>query len=174
MVHRDDAIPALTNLLLFGDNPSGEVFAVQADQLPAGGQDTIRRVLFIFQGDGVSKTLLQLIQEKNRGQSRSPATRADLRFGTGPEGRIFLLNKRDGVIRLAGALTGELRHRGFVFWIRVPADFGNKELVRTLTSNRQTERASAVLKHPAWLRGHRISSSPVGTLAGGTIPFIRA
>ena len=115
VVYRDDAIPALTNLLLFGDNPSGEVFAIQADQLPAGGQDAIRRVLFIFQDDEMSKTLLQLIQEKNRGQGRSPATRADLRFGTGPEGQIFLLNKRDGVIRLLvpWQAAEQRQHAGF-------------------------------------------------------------
>ena len=47
-----------------------------------------------------SKTLLQLVQEKNREQGRSPATRVDLRFGTGPNTQIFLLNKRDGTIRL--------------------------------------------------------------------------
>ena len=44
--------------------------------------------------------IVELVQEKNGEQGRSPATRADLRFGGGPEGRIFLLNKRDGVIRL--------------------------------------------------------------------------
>ena len=98
VVYRDDAVPALTNLLLFGDNPSGEVFFVHADQLPTGGQDAIRRVLFTQNGAAV--TLLQLIQEKNREQGRSPAMRADLRFGAGPEGQVFLLNKRDGVIRL--------------------------------------------------------------------------
>ena len=98
VVYRDDVIPQLTNLLLFGDFPSGEVFYVQADQLPEGGQDAIRRVL--FRDAGASKTLLQLIQKKNRGQGRSPASRADLRFGTGPAGQLFLLNKRDGVIRL--------------------------------------------------------------------------
>ncbi len=100
VVYRDDAIPALANLLLFGDNPSGEVFAVQVDPLPAGGQDAIRRVLFIFKDDAKSKTLLQLIQEKNGTQGRSAASQADLRFGTGPEGQVFLLNKSDGVIRL--------------------------------------------------------------------------
>ena len=100
VVYRDDAIPALTNLLLFGDNPSGEVFSVQADQLPEGGQEAIRRVLFTFQDDGEAKTLLQLVQEKNGEQGRSPASRASLRFGTGPGGQVFLLNKYDGVIRL--------------------------------------------------------------------------
>ena len=98
VVYRQSAIPQLANLLLFGDNPSGEVFYVSADQLPSGGQDAIRRIL--FNSDGEAKTLLQLIHEKNREQGRSPATRADLRFGTGPDGQVFVLNKRDGVIRL--------------------------------------------------------------------------
>ena len=98
VVYRHDAIPQLRNLVLFGDNPSGEVFSIHADQLPSGGQDAIRRIL--FNDNGASKTLLQLIQEKNSDQGKSPATRADLRFGTGPDNQIFLLNKRDGTIRL--------------------------------------------------------------------------
>ena len=98
VVYRRNAISQLANLLLFGDNPSGEVFYVSADQLPGGGQDAIRRILFTTDGD--AKTLLQLIQEKNLEQGRTPARRADLRFGTGPDGQIFLLNKRDGIIRL--------------------------------------------------------------------------
>jgi glucose/arabinose dehydrogenase len=97
-VYRGKAIPQLAGLLLFGDNPSGEVFYVNADKLPAGGQDPIRRVLF-NDGSG-SKTLLELIKEKNLKQGKEPATRADLRFGTGPDGQIFVLNKRDGTIRL--------------------------------------------------------------------------
>jgi hypothetical protein len=99
-VYRDDAIPQLRNRLVFGDNPSGEIFSVSADALPSGGQDAIGRVLFVVDADDDPKTLLQLVQEKNSEQGRSPATRADLRFGGGPDGRIFLLNKRDGVIRL--------------------------------------------------------------------------
>jgi hypothetical protein len=97
-VYRQKTIPQLANLLLFGDNPSGEIFYVNADDLPQGGQDPIRRVLFTDKGE--SKTLLQLIKEKNVAQGKPPATRADLRFGEGPNGQIFILNKRDGVIRL--------------------------------------------------------------------------
>ena len=37
----------MTNRLLVGDMPSGDVFHVSADQLPNGGQDAIRRVLFV-------------------------------------------------------------------------------------------------------------------------------
>lgn len=97
-VYRDDAIPQLANLVLFGDSPSGEVFYIDADNLPDGGQDPIRRVL--FNDGGEAKTLLQLIQEKNAEQGRGAASRADLRFGAGPDGQLLLLNKHDGVIRL--------------------------------------------------------------------------
>jgi hypothetical protein len=45
------------------------------------------------------RTFLELIQAKNREQGREPASRTDLRFATGPDGRLFLLNKHDGVIR---------------------------------------------------------------------------
>jgi len=92
IVYRGTAIPQLANLVLFGDNPSGEVFYFNADRLPAGGQDAIRRVL--FSSGGSTKTLLQLIKEKN-----SSAGRADLRFGLGPDNEVFLLNKQDGTIR---------------------------------------------------------------------------
>lgn len=96
-VYRADRIPQIANMVLWGDNPSGEVWAISADNIPDGGQDSIRRVLLDDQG--TPKTLLQLIQEKNREQGRDPASRADLRFGTGPEGQVFLLNKQDGTIR---------------------------------------------------------------------------
>jgi hypothetical protein len=97
-VYRGTAIPQLRNLLIFGDNPSGEIFYVDADKLPSGGQDPIRRIL--FNHNGSATTLLELIREKNAAQGRTPATRADLRFGQGPDGQILVLNKRDGVIRL--------------------------------------------------------------------------
>jgi hypothetical protein len=97
LVYRDGAIRQLNGLLMFGDNPSGEMFYVHADKLPNGGQDAIRRIL--LDDNGTSKTFLQVIQEKNGKQGRKPATRADLRFGLGPDGQVFLLNKADGVIR---------------------------------------------------------------------------
>jgi len=96
-VYREKTIRALTNKLIFGDIPSGEVFYIDADNLPKGGQDALHRIL--FNDKGARKRLLQLIQEKNQAQGKTPATRADLRFGVGPEGQILILNKRDGVIR---------------------------------------------------------------------------
>lgn len=99
LVYRHSAIRQLAGLLIFGDNPSGELFYVNADKLPPnGGQDAIRRILFTENGE--TKTLLQLIQEKNVAQGKAKATRADLRFGLGPNGQLFVLNKRDDTIRL--------------------------------------------------------------------------
>jgi hypothetical protein len=98
LVYRHSRIPQLANLLIFGDNPSGEIFYVSADNLPKGGQDPIRRIL--LNDNGAAKTFLQVIKEKNASQGRNPATRADLRFSEGPDGEIFLLNKRDATIRM--------------------------------------------------------------------------
>ena len=97
VVYRGDNVPQLANLVLFGDGPSGEVFYFPADDLPAGGQGAMRRVLFDDRGE--TKTLLQMVREKNVSQGRAPTARADVRLDTGPGGRIFLLNKHDGVIR---------------------------------------------------------------------------
>ena len=71
---------------------------MNADELPKGGQDSIRRVL--LNDNGTNKTLLQLIKEKNAAQGRTPVNRADLRFGEGSDGRIYILNKGDATIRL--------------------------------------------------------------------------
>jgi hypothetical protein len=94
-VYRANHIPAISNMVLWGDNPSGEVFATPADNLPSGGQASIRRVL--FNDEGQAKTLVQLIQKHVPG-----ANQADLRLGAGPEGAIFLLNKADGIVRRLG------------------------------------------------------------------------
>jgi hypothetical protein len=97
-VYRDGRLKSLRNLLLFGDNPSGEMFYVNADKLPPnGGQDAIRRI--VFNDKGQPRTLLDLVKAKAVEKGRKPPTRADLRYGEGPDGRIFILNKWDGVIR---------------------------------------------------------------------------
>ena len=100
VVYRGDVIPELKDKLLFGDIVSGEVFYVHVDKPHYGGQDEIRRVLFNHEGE--TKTLLQLVQESRHQQELPEISRADLRFGAGPDGQVFLLNKRDGVIRRLG------------------------------------------------------------------------
>ena len=97
-VYRDGNVKQLRNLLIFGDNPSGEIFYLNADKLPNGGQDQLRRIL--FDDKGTHKTLLQLIREKNAAQGKPAAPRADLRLGRGANNQIFVMNKRDGVIRV--------------------------------------------------------------------------
>ena len=99
VVYRNTAIPQLTDRILFGDMPSGEVFHVSADDLPKGGQDAIRRVLFVTGSEASPRTVLAIIQEKNRAQGKTAATRADVRLDATPSGRIFVLNKADGMVR---------------------------------------------------------------------------
>jgi hypothetical protein len=112
-VYRQGNVKQLQNLMLFGDNPSGEIFYLNADKLPNGGQDQLRRIMFDdpstssgspraeSRGDkATNKTLLQLIREKNAAQGKPPAPRADLRLGRGAGNQIFIMNKRDGVIRV--------------------------------------------------------------------------
>ena len=96
-VYRETAIKSLTGMLIFGDNPSGELFYVNADRLPSGGQNFHR---IRFNDKGETKTLLQLIKDKNTQQGKPAANRADLRMGAGPNGQLFVLNKHDGTVRL--------------------------------------------------------------------------
>jgi glucose/arabinose dehydrogenase len=100
VVYRSSAVPKLKGRLLFGDMPSGELFHVSADDLPKGGQDAIRRVLFVTPSGAGPRTLLQIIQEKNRAQGKPAAERADMRFDANAGGQIFVLNKADGTLRV--------------------------------------------------------------------------
>lgn len=98
-VVRGDAIPALRHKVLFGDNPSGELFYFDADKPPNGGVQGMHRIL-LKANNGQPSNLLQLVRAKNGQQGKPAATRADLRFGMGADGRTFLLNKADGTIRV--------------------------------------------------------------------------
>jgi Glucose / Sorbosone dehydrogenase len=98
VVYRANLIPQLANRVLWGDMPSGEMFWFDADDPPDGYQDGIRRIL--LNDGGEARTLRELVQAKNREQGRPAATRADLRYGTGPGGQVFILSKQDGPIRL--------------------------------------------------------------------------
>jgi glucose/arabinose dehydrogenase len=101
VVYRATTIPQLTGRLLFGDMPSGAMFHVSADTLPAGGQDSIRLVRFVTADNTTPRPVLDIIQDKNRSQGRTPvAFRGDVRFDATSDGRIFVLNKADGTIRV--------------------------------------------------------------------------
>lgn len=94
-VYRANQVRAIADMVIWGDNPSGEVFAIPADDLPDGGQDSIRRVL--FNDEGQAKTLLQLVRKHVPG-----ASQPDLRMGSGPDGGVYVLNKADGIVRRLG------------------------------------------------------------------------
>lgn len=100
VVYRSTTIPQLTNRVVFGDMPSGATFHVSADKLPAGGQDAIRLVRFVTADNPTPRPVLDIIQEKNRAQNKTAATRGDVRFDVTSDGRIFVLNKADGTIRV--------------------------------------------------------------------------
>ena len=97
-VYRGTEITALRDLLIFGEIVSGEIFYVSADNLPSGGQDAVRRILVSEGGPG--KRLVDLVRAEAVRRGKPEPLRADLRFGRGPQGQVFLLNKGDGVVRV--------------------------------------------------------------------------
>lgn len=98
--YRSNAVPQLNGKMLFGDMPSGEMFHVSADRMPEGGQDAVRRVLFRTASNATPRKFLEIVQEKNVEQGKQGAQRADLRFDAASAGRVFVLNKADGVVRV--------------------------------------------------------------------------
>src|SRR5262245_4608613 len=59
------------------------------------------------------------------------------------------------------------RRNRFVFRVRVPADFRDKEVVWTLTSHGKTERAYATLK-PDYFMDNNVIASNIGAAPGGS------
>ena len=98
-VVRDSGIAELEDHILFGELITGEMFAVPADkQHLYNGQSENRRVLF-DDGSGEPKTLLQIVQETYTERGEEPPFRMDLRFASGADNQVYLLNKYDGIIR---------------------------------------------------------------------------
>jgi hypothetical protein len=65
------------------------------------------------------------------------------------------------------------RRNRFVFRIRVPADFGTKELVWTLTTNGKTERAYATLKPDYFIDDDVIMANNGAAGMGGAEPALK-
>lgn len=125
-VYRGSAVPQLTGMYLFGDfgsNP-GPIFAVDVDDLVE--RDDFTNLDDFNDGllapfaevqltdGGVEKTLVEIISD----ELGSPQGRSDLRFGVGPDQEIYVLNKRDGVVRkivsVSGLLDGDANRDGMV------------------------------------------------------------
>lgn len=98
VVVRSDRVPSLQGRILFGDLATGEIFHVSADDPPDGGQDRIRRVL-LRDTSGEPRTFLEVVNAAREAQGRAGSDRTDLRLNEGPDGRIFLTNKHDGIVR---------------------------------------------------------------------------
>ena len=98
-VVRGSEINALNGLLLAGDFPTGVMLYLDVDDDPLdGGQGGLRELLPKTE-DGEAVRLIELIRRERQALGLSSAFRADLRYSLGTDGRIFVLNKQDGVIR---------------------------------------------------------------------------
>ncbi|MBL8659452.1 MAG: PQQ-dependent sugar dehydrogenase [Rhodospirillales bacterium] len=93
-VYRGSDIPALKGQYLFGDLVNGTIYHVPVDDLKPGQQAHFEQLNLL--DDGKPTSLLKLVG----------ADRADLRFGEGQDGEIYIMTKQDGEIRtLAPAST---------------------------------------------------------------------
>ena len=89
-VFRGGLIPELEGQLLLGDFPNGAIYTLDVDNDPLdGGQDGLHELILVDVESGQQGRLSQLIGEN----------RVDLRFSYGVDGEVFILNKRDGIIR---------------------------------------------------------------------------
>ena len=87
-VYRGRAIPALQGKYVFGDIVSGRVLFADASMLANGHLSPFAEVKLHYLGR--DRSLLEII---------GGDPRADLRFGMDERGEIYLLTKRDGMIR---------------------------------------------------------------------------
>ena len=98
-VARGTCIDGLEGMLLVADFPNGRVFRLHVDTDPLdGGVDGLSEVRF-QQAGGTRKILLEIINAARSARGLGAATRTDVRFSVNTPGRIFVSNKRDGVLR---------------------------------------------------------------------------
>ncbi|MEM6330614.1 MAG: PQQ-dependent sugar dehydrogenase [Planctomycetota bacterium] len=116
-VYRGTQLPELAGRYFFGDfgTNDGTLYTVAVDQLvqhqdfsdPAGMHGGFIAPIQAVQltAGGAPTTLLDILRQ----QTGNPTlARTDLRFGVGPGGELYVLNKHDGVVRRFAAVTGLL------------------------------------------------------------------
>ncbi len=126
-VYRGSGVPELEGLYFFGEfaQNSGAIFAVDVNDLEQ--REDFSNLSSMYGGhlapfvqlrlvhNGQEKTLLQIIRDASGNQGLN---RTDLRFGVGPDGEIYILNKHDGRVRriaaVAGLLPGDYNDDGLV------------------------------------------------------------
>ncbi|MEN1681711.1 MAG: PQQ-dependent sugar dehydrogenase [Planctomycetota bacterium] len=120
-VYRGDAIPGLQGKYLFGDFASGlAIYAVGVGDLVQEENFTDLSSLedgllapyeeIRFTENGVERPLSQIIG--------NASSRTDMRLEVGPDGEVYVLNKRDGIVRrlvsTAGITPGDYNGDGVV------------------------------------------------------------
>jgi hypothetical protein len=177
-VYRGSALPELHGLYLFGEfaQNSGAIFAVDVADLVQ--REDFSDLASLYNGhlapfvrlrlihNGQEKTLLQIIRDASGNQNLN---RTDLRFGVGPDGEIYVLNKHDGRVRriagVAGLLPGDYNDDGtvdaadYVVWRK-------NEGTQNLLPNNPTPGPIDHTEYERWLAG--FGSSGAGT--GSTRP----
>ena len=88
-VYRGSLIPALEGHYIFGDGVNGRIFHVPVEDLELGSQAAFEELTLLR--NGVPTTLLALLGNDFR---------TDLRFGIDEAGEIYVLTKRDGMVRM--------------------------------------------------------------------------
>ena len=91
-VYRGKRLRQLVGKYVFGDIVTGDIFYADAGALESGMQTRIFRVKLYYHGRETT------MRDGVLGKSG----RADLRFGLGEDGEIYVLTKSDGVIRKIG------------------------------------------------------------------------
>jgi len=98
-VVRNIGVAALEGHLPIADFPTGLFFILDVDNDALdGGQDGLRELLLLNENDEPVR-FLELINTARTQRGLSPASRADLRFSVNTPGRLYLINKQDGIIR---------------------------------------------------------------------------
>ena len=111
-VVRGTDIPGLDGLLLSGNFPTGVPLYIDVSSGPPAersGVDPFAELILVdVDGTGLPVDLLEIINDTRNANGISDSDRADLRWSLGIDGRVFLTNKKDGVIReLVHLLPGD-------------------------------------------------------------------
>jgi hypothetical protein len=95
-VYRGNAVPALRGYYVFGDIVNERVFAVDVANLADGRQPPFFELPLEHRGR--HQSLREIVR----------SDRADLRFGQDDAGELYVLSKRDGMVRrIARSTAGE-------------------------------------------------------------------
>ncbi|MEM9660306.1 MAG: PQQ-dependent sugar dehydrogenase, partial [Planctomycetota bacterium] len=102
-VVRGANIPGLEGALLVGDFPTGVPLYIDVTAGPPqqrSGVDPFAELILVdVEGDGLPVDLLDVVNDARNTNRLRSTDRVDLRWSLGIDGRVFLTNKKDGVIR---------------------------------------------------------------------------